>query len=35
MPVTRIVANLKAEDPLALADFYERVFGLERPFDMG
>jgi len=35
MGVTRIVANLKAPDPLALADFYEAVFGLERPFDMG
>jgi len=35
MAVTRIVANLKAPDPLALADFYEEVFGLGRPFDMG
>lgn len=35
MAVTRIVANLKAPDPLALADFYEQVFGLDRPFDMG
>jgi predicted enzyme related to lactoylglutathione lyase len=35
MGVTRIVANLKALDPLALADFYEKVFELSRPFDMG
>lgn len=35
MSVTRIVANLKAEDPMALARFYKDVFALDLPFDMG
>ena len=35
MAVTRIVANLKAEDPVALAEFYKQVFALDLPFDMG
>jgi predicted enzyme related to lactoylglutathione lyase len=35
MAVTRIVANLNAKDPTALAAFYRDVFGLEIPLDMG
>ena len=35
MRVTRIVANLTASDPLALAKFYAAVFELDLPFDMG
>lgn len=35
MAVTRIVANLLAPDPQALARFYQQVFGLDVPFDMG
>jgi len=35
MAVTRIVANLAAPDPMALATFYSQVFGLDLPFDMG
>ena len=35
MAVTRIVANLTASDPIALTRFYQEVFGLELPFDMG
>ena len=35
MAVTRIVANLTAPDPVALALFYKEVFELELPFDMG
>lgn len=35
MAVTRIVANLHAPDPMALAKFYEEVFELDLPFDMG
>jgi predicted enzyme related to lactoylglutathione lyase len=35
MGVTRIVANLAAPDPMALATFYREVFGLDLPFDMG
>jgi predicted enzyme related to lactoylglutathione lyase len=35
MGVTRIVANLKAQDPIALAKFYRDVFELALPFDMG
>ena len=35
MAITRIVANLTAPDPLALAQFYRDVFGLDLPFDMG
>lgn len=35
MAVTRIVANLTAPDPIRLARFYEKVFELDLPFDMG
>lgn len=35
MVVTRIIANLKAPDPKALAEFYKKVFGLDLPLDMG
>ena len=35
MAVTRIVANLKAPDPMSLAKFYEEVFQLDLTFDMG
>ncbi len=35
MSVTRIVANLKAPDPMALAKFYRDVFELDLTFDMG
>lgn len=35
MGVTRIVANLKAPDPTALAKFYADVFELDLPYDMG
>jgi predicted enzyme related to lactoylglutathione lyase len=35
MAVTRIVANLKAQDPFELAKFYKRAFDLDLPFDMG
>ncbi|RYG94461.1 MAG: glyoxalase [Alphaproteobacteria bacterium] len=35
MGVTRIVANLKAQDPTALAKFYQQVFQFDLPFDMG
>ena len=35
MAVTRIVANLSAPDPMALAMFYKDVFELELPSDMG
>ena len=35
MAVTRIIANLTAPDPVALAKFYAEVFGLDLPFDMG
>ena len=35
MAVTRIVANLAAQDPMALAKFYKEVFELELPLDMG
>lgn len=35
MAVTRIVANLAAPDPMALALFYKEVFELDLPFDMG
>jgi predicted enzyme related to lactoylglutathione lyase len=35
MAVTRIVANLTAPDPIGLARFYQEVFGLDAPFDMG
>lgn len=35
MGVTRIVANLTAPDPMGLAKFYEKVFEMHLPFDMG
>lgn len=35
MAITRIVANLPAPDPMALAKFYQEVFKLDLPFDMG
>lgn len=35
MAVTRIVANLAAPDPVGLARFYEQVFELHLPHDMG
>ena len=35
MAVTRIVANLAAPDPIALARFYQNVFALDQNFDMG
>ena len=35
MAVTRIVANLIAEDPIGLARFYQEVFDLDLPHDMG
>lgn len=35
MAVTRIVANLNAPDPKSLAMFYEQVFDLDSPHDMG
>ncbi len=35
MAVTRIVANLTAPDPKGLARFYEHVFKLDLPHDMG
>ncbi len=35
MGVTRIVANLAAPDPTALAEFYRTVFQLDLEFDMG
>ena len=35
MAVTRIVANLNSNDPIALAKFYADVFGLDIPLDMG
>jgi predicted enzyme related to lactoylglutathione lyase len=35
MAVTRIVSNLHAPDPAALARFYAEAFGLDMPLDMG
>jgi predicted enzyme related to lactoylglutathione lyase len=35
MGVTRVVANLKASDPVALAKFYKEVFEFDLPHDMG
>ena len=35
MAVERIVPNLRAPDPTALAAFYARVFGIETKMDMG
>lgn len=34
MAVTRVVANLRADDPIALAHFYETAFELHLPHDM-
>lgn len=35
MAVTRIVPNLTAPDPKSLARFYQQVFKLDLPHDMG
>jgi predicted enzyme related to lactoylglutathione lyase len=35
MAVTRIIANLTAPNPMALAMFYKEVFQLDLSFDMG
>ena len=35
MAITRIVANLRAQDPAGLARFYADVFGFDLPLDMG
>jgi predicted enzyme related to lactoylglutathione lyase len=35
MAVTRIIANLAASDPMHLARFYQEVFELDLPHDMG
>ena len=35
MAVTRIIANLTAPNPIALAKFYEKVFELDLALDMG
>jgi predicted enzyme related to lactoylglutathione lyase len=35
MTVTRIVPNLRADDPAGLARFYAEVFDLQMPMDMG
>jgi predicted enzyme related to lactoylglutathione lyase len=35
MAVTRIIANLQAPDPSALAEFYRQVFGLDIVHNMG
>jgi predicted enzyme related to lactoylglutathione lyase len=35
MAVTRIVASLIAPNPMARAMFYQDVFELDRPFDIG
>jgi predicted enzyme related to lactoylglutathione lyase len=35
MVVTRIIANLTAPNPTALAKFYQAVFQLDLPLDMG
>lgn len=35
MTITRIVANLTPSDPTALAKFYQQVFELELPHDIG
>ena len=35
MGVIRIIANLRAPDPPALAKFYQQAFGLDIPHDMG
>ncbi|WP_435417903.1 VOC family protein [Parerythrobacter aurantius] len=34
MAVTRIVANLRADEPGRLAEFYQQVFGLDLTLDM-
>lgn len=35
MAVTRIIANLTAPNPIELAKFYQEVFQLDIPLDMG
>ena len=35
MGITRIVADLSTPDPIALAKFYQEVFDLDLPLDMG
>lgn len=35
MVITRIVANLSAPDPIALAKFYQEVFEFDLPLNMG
>lgn len=35
MAVTRIVANLRADEPGRLAEFYRQVFGFDLTLDMG
>ena len=35
MAVTRIIANLTSTNPIALAKFYQEVFHLDLPHDMG
>ncbi len=35
MVVTRIVANLSSPNPIELAKFYQEVFELDLPLDMG
>ncbi len=35
MAVTRIVANLAAQDPVGLGRFYREAFGLDMPHEMG
>ena len=35
MAVTRIIASLRAPDPMSLAQFYKQVFDLDLPLDMG
>ena len=35
MGVTRIVPNLRASNPIELAEFYREVFELDLPLDMG
>ncbi len=35
MAVTRIVVNLRTPNPVELAKFYAKVFGLDIPLDMG
>ena len=35
MAVTRVVANLTAADPVALARFYQQAFEMALPYEMG